>query len=71
MAAGLMLGFGIGIGGLGVGLMGLVVEFLGIGRAIEILAWIPLLAGLLGLSIRKTGALAVGVDLPVDDEKEH
>lgn len=52
MAAGLMLGFGIGIGGLGVGLMGILVEHFGIDRAMNWLIWLPLLAGLLGLSLR-------------------
>jgi FSR family fosmidomycin resistance protein-like MFS transporter len=52
MAAGLMLGFGIGIGGLGVGLMGLLVEHMGIRFAIQLLIWFPLLAGLLGLTLR-------------------
>jgi FSR family fosmidomycin resistance protein-like MFS transporter len=52
MAAGLMLGFGIGIGGLGVGLMGLLVEHMGIRFAIQLLIWLPLLAGLLGLTLR-------------------
>lgn len=52
MATGLMLGFGIGIGGLGVGLVGLLVEHAGIRYAIHLLIWLPLLAGLLGLSIK-------------------
>ena len=53
MAAGLMLGFGIGIGGLGVGLMGLLVERIGIDKAIGLLISLPLAAGLLGLSLGK------------------
>lgn len=52
MAAGLMLGFGIGIGGLGVGLVGLLVEHMGITYVINLLIWLPLLAGLLGLNIK-------------------
>ena len=52
MAAGLMLGFGIGVGGLGVGLMGLLVEHMGIRYAIHLIIWMPLLAGLLGLTIK-------------------
>ncbi|MEN6440414.1 MAG: MFS transporter [Syntrophobacter sp.] len=52
MAAGLMLGFGIGIGGLGVSVMGLVVEYAGINLAIHLLIFMPLVAGLLGLSLR-------------------
>ncbi|MFZ5595673.1 MAG: MFS transporter [Bacillota bacterium] len=52
MASGLMLGFGIGIGGLGVGLVGQVAEHIGIVHAIQLLIWVPLIAGLLGLSLR-------------------
>jgi FSR family fosmidomycin resistance protein-like MFS transporter len=53
MAAGLMLGFGIGVGGLGVGLVGLLAEHMGIAYAIHFLIWFPLMAGLFGLSIKK------------------
>lgn len=52
MAAGLMLGFGIGIGGLGVGLVGVLVEHMGIVYAIHLLIWLPLLAGLFGLNLK-------------------
>lgn len=52
MAAGLMLGFGIGMGGLGVGLVGLLAEQAGIVYTIHMLIWLPLLAGLFGLSIK-------------------
>lgn len=52
MAAGLMLGFGIGIGGLGVGLVGLLAEHMGIVYAIHLIIWLPLLAGLFGLRIK-------------------
>lgn len=52
MAAGMMLGFGIGIGGLGVGLIGMVAERMGITYAIYLLIWLPLLAGLLGLRMK-------------------
>lgn len=52
MAAGLMLGFGIGIGGLGVGLVGLLAEHMGIVYAVHLLIWLPLFAGLFGLSIK-------------------
>jgi FSR family fosmidomycin resistance protein-like MFS transporter len=52
MASGLMLGFGIGIGGLGVGLVGLAAERLGIVYAVHIVIWLPLLAGLLGLTLK-------------------
>lgn len=63
MAAGLMLGFGIGIGGLGVGLVGLLVENKGIVFAINFLICLPLIAGILGLTIRKapsTGSTVEG-----------
>ena len=53
MAAGLMLGFGIGIGGLGVGVMGLLAEHLGLRFTIHMLVWFPLLAGLFGLSLQR------------------
>lgn len=58
MASGLMLGFGIGIGGLGVGLVGLLAEHMGIVYAIHLLIWLPLLAGLLGLRIKGRKAVA-------------
>ncbi|MDF9408419.1 MFS transporter [Pelotomaculum isophthalicicum JI] len=63
MAAGLMLGFGIGMGGLGVGLVGLLAEHAGVVYTIHMLIWLPLLAGLIGLSIkgRNTSAL-ISVD---------
>ncbi|CQR74639.1 Fosmidomycin resistance protein [Sporomusa ovata DSM 2662] len=51
MASGLMLGFGIGIGGLGVGLVGMIAEHQGIVFAINLLIWLPLLAGLFGLGM--------------------
>jgi MFS transporter, FSR family, fosmidomycin resistance protein len=53
MATGLMLGFGIGVGGLGVGLMGLLAENLGLAFTIHMLVWFPLLAGLFGLSLQR------------------
>jgi len=53
LASGLMLGFGVGIGGLGVGLMGVLVDHTGIVPAMKVLAGLPLLAGLLGLCLRK------------------
>jgi FSR family fosmidomycin resistance protein-like MFS transporter len=52
MAAGLMLGFGIGIGGLGVGLMGILVERTGIDPAMNLLICLPFLAGILALGLR-------------------
>ena len=52
MASGLMLGFGIGIGGLGVGLVGMLAEQMGIVYAIHFLVWLPLLAGLFGIGIK-------------------
>jgi hypothetical protein len=57
-AAGLMSGFGIG--GLGVGLVGLLVEAMGIRYTIELLVWVPLVAGLAGLGIGTTGKPALG-----------
>lgn len=56
MAAGLMLGFGIGVGGLGVGLLGLVAEKWGVEQAIEILIFLPAVAGIIGLSLKKNVA---------------
>lgn len=53
LAAGLMLGFGIGIGGLGVGLVGLLAEWIRIDHAVRIIIWLPLLAGILGLSLKR------------------
>ncbi len=55
MASGLMLGFSIGIGGLGVGLVGLIAEYHGIVYAIHLLIWTPLIAGLLALSLKPGG----------------
>jgi FSR family fosmidomycin resistance protein-like MFS transporter len=56
MAAGLMLGFGIGIGGLGVGLVGLLAEHKGLTYAIHFLVWLPLFAGLFALGIKNPRA---------------
>jgi FSR family fosmidomycin resistance protein-like MFS transporter len=53
MASGLTLGFGIGIGGLGVGLVGILAEHMGITYAVQLLIWLPLLAGLFSLSINR------------------
>ena len=58
-ASGLMLGFGIGIGGLGVGLMGILAGFLGTGWVISMLVWLPLLAGLMGLLVRERQQVAI------------
>lgn len=44
MASGLMLGFGIGIGGLGVGLIGKLAEYTSVLVAVQTVAWAPLLA---------------------------
>jgi FSR family fosmidomycin resistance protein-like MFS transporter len=52
MASGLMLGFAIGIGGLGVGLVGMLAEHMGIGYAINLLIWLPVPAGLFALSMK-------------------
>jgi MFS transporter, FSR family, fosmidomycin resistance protein len=45
MASGLMLGFGIGIGGLGVGLVGILAEKINLNYAIYLLTILPLIAG--------------------------
>ncbi|MDE4542223.1 hypothetical protein [Thermoanaerobacterium sp. R66] len=52
MASGLALGFGTGIGGLGLGLFGILIDFNGVTSAILLMAIIPILAGLISLSIR-------------------
>ena len=52
MASGLMLGFGIGMGGLGIGIIGIIAEQQGIAFAINLLIWFPLVAGLFGLTIK-------------------
>ncbi len=57
MAAGLMLGFGVGIGGLGVGIVGIFAEHWGGAQVIELLVWLPLIAGLLGLNLRSVKPL--------------
>ena len=59
MASGLMLGFGIGIGGLGVGMVGLLAEHMGIVYAIHLLIWLPLLAGLFGLGLKGKKTTAI------------
>lgn len=51
-ASGLMLGFGVGLGGLGVSIMALIAEYWGIDFAMKILISIPLLAGLIALSFK-------------------
>ena len=53
MASGLMLGFGVGIGGLGVSIIGLLAEHAGINYSIHLLIFLPLLAGLLGFGIKE------------------
>lgn len=57
-ASGLMLGFGIGIGGLGVGLLGIPAEAFGSAWVINLIIWFPMLAGLVGLSIRDVKKVA-------------
>jgi FSR family fosmidomycin resistance protein-like MFS transporter len=68
MASGLMLGFGIGIGGLGVGLVGLLAQHAGIVYAINLLIWLPLLAGLFGLALKGKQVPAV---LPVSEVNKN
>jgi len=53
MAAGLTLGFGIGIGGLGVGAVGVMVERMGPYAAVNLLACFPFVAGLVALTLKK------------------
>ena len=57
MASGLILGFGVGMGGLGVGLLGLVAEYLKMADVVSLLIWLPLLAGLLGLLLKRSKAV--------------
>ncbi len=64
MASGLMLGFGIGIGGLGVGLLGILIEYIGIRQVITLLIWMPLVAGLLGLTLKSGKATEVKTAVP-------
>lgn len=58
MASGLMLGFGIGVGGLGVGLVGMLAEQQGIAFVINLLIWLPLWAGLFGLCMKTRKTLS-------------
>jgi len=51
-AAGLMLGFGIGVGGLGVSLMGVLAERFGLAWVIYFLIFLPLVAGLVSLGMQ-------------------
>jgi FSR family fosmidomycin resistance protein-like MFS transporter len=52
VASGLLLGFGMGVGGIGVSLIALVSEYYGMSTAIKILFSLPLLAGLIACSLR-------------------
>ncbi|MEN6411250.1 MAG: MFS transporter [Veillonellales bacterium] len=52
MASGLMLGFGVGIGGLGVGIVGVLAEYTGLAYAINVLIWLPIAAGVFGLTMK-------------------
>ena len=53
MAAGLMLGFGMGVGGMSVGLIGVLAEQKGVDFAVHVLIVLPLLAGMFALRLRK------------------
>ncbi|MGQ9532347.1 MAG: MFS transporter [Desulfotomaculales bacterium] len=64
-AAGLMLGFGIGIGGMGVGLLGFPAERLGVPWVVNLLTWLPLAAGVLGMFLRG-GRPLPGKDVAAD-----
>ena len=52
-ASGLMLGFGVGIGGMGVGLLGIIADNFGIDTTIGILIFLPILAGLFATLLKK------------------
>ena len=54
LASGLSLGFAIGIGGLAVSLIGKYAEIFSLSSAIHLLFYIPLFAGLMGLSLKGT-----------------
>jgi len=56
MASGLMLGFGIGIGGLGVGLVGILAEHMGIAYAVHLLICLPVLGGIFALGLKSKKA---------------
>ena len=52
MASGFTLGFGIGVGGLGVGLVGLVIQYAGLGFAINMLICLPFAAAVVALTLK-------------------
>ena len=52
MASGLMLGFGVGIGGLGVAIIGVIAEHVSITYAVDLLIWLPILASVFGLAMK-------------------
>ncbi len=52
-ASGLMLGFGVGIGGMGVGLLGVIADNFGVDTTIGILIFLPLVAGLFATLLKK------------------
>jgi len=54
LASGLSLGFAIGIGGFAVSLVGKYADVFGVHSAIQLLFFIPLLAGILGLFLKGT-----------------
>ena len=58
MASGLSLGFGIGIGGLGVGLVGIVIQYVGLEFAINMLICLPFAAAVLALTLQSRGIAA-------------
>ncbi|HTO63195.1 MAG TPA: MFS transporter, partial [Bradyrhizobium sp.] len=51
MASGLMLGFAVGVGGLGVGIAGALAEAIGLAPVVHVLIWLPAAAGLLWLVV--------------------
>lgn len=59
VASGLMLGFGIGVGGLGVGLLGILAEHAGLPYTINLMILLPCLAGLFALILKTEKAAVV------------
>ncbi|WP_018086128.1 MFS transporter [Desulfurispora thermophila] len=55
MAAGLSMGFAIGVGGLAVTLVGKFADAFGLLAAVHLLLWLPLLAGMIAMTLSKKG----------------
>lgn len=58
LASGLIIGFAVGMGGLGLGLVGALAERHGIGPVMRGLVFMPLLAGLLAITLKRQTAAA-------------